>query len=79
MGELDASPDNAEYVALFRDATEIILRDMPEIQLVIDGHINAMNTTYWTGWPTSQTADLRSERIWAEFYHAIIRLQPSGG
>ena len=52
---------------------------MPEIQLVIDGHINAMNTTYWTGWPTSQTADLRSERIWAEFYHAIIRLQPAGG
>lgn len=78
MGAMDASPDNAEYVDLFRKATEIILRDMPEIQLVIDGHINAMNTTYWTGWPTSQTLDLRSERIWAEFYHAIIRLQPTG-
>ena len=79
MGTLEASPDNAEYIEHFRKATEIILRDMPEIQLVIDGHINAMNTTYWTGWPTSQTSDLRSERIWAEFYHAIIRLQPAGG
>lgn len=77
MSEIDGSPDNSEYVNLFRQATEIILRDMPEIQLVIDGHVNAMNTTYWTGWPTSQTSDLRSERIWAEFYLAIIRLQPT--
>ena len=77
MRAMDASPDNAAYVELFRSATEIILRDMPEIQLVIDGHINAMNTTYWTGWPTAETSDLRSERIWAEFYLAIIRLQPT--
>ena len=77
MRAMDASPDNAAYVDLFRRATEIILRDMPEIQLVIDGHINAMNTTYWTGWPTRETSDLRSERIWAEFYLAIIRLQPT--
>ena len=78
MGAMLASPDDPEYVELFRQATEIILRDMPEIQLAEDGIINAMNTTYWTGWPTAETSDFPSHRVWAAFYQAIIRLQPTG-
>ena len=78
MGAMEASIDDPEYIELFRQATEIILRDMPEIQLVEDGHINASNTTYWTGWPSRATSDYSSHRLWAHWYLGIIRLQPTG-
>lgn len=42
--------------AIFRNAMEIWLPDLPDIQLVQNFHRIPMNTTYWTNWPTADNA-----------------------
>ena len=37
---------------LYRQAMEIWLPELPDIQLTEFYHRIPMNTTYWTGWPT---------------------------
>ena len=46
--------DEEKMFALFRDAMEIWLPELPSIQLFDWMHNMAMGTTYWDCWPTSE-------------------------
>ena len=47
------SPADADYMALVKAATAIVMRDMPQVSLTEEMHVLTMNTTYWTGWPSA--------------------------
>jgi peptide/nickel transport system substrate-binding protein len=46
--------DQAKLKTLFRQAMQIWLPNLPDIQLVQNMGNILMNTTYWTGWPSDQ-------------------------
>ncbi len=54
MGSMIPSADDPKYMQLVRQATEIFLRDMIEINFGSEYQVVPMNTTYWTGWPNCQ-------------------------
>jgi hypothetical protein len=53
MEQMQPSPEDAAYLDLVKQATEIFVRDLPEIPLFEETQTLAFNTTYWTGWPSA--------------------------
>ena len=53
-GGAPAFAKDAEYMALVKAATAIILRDVPQVTLTEEIHALTFNTTYWTGYPSAQ-------------------------
>ncbi len=47
---MQPSATDPTYVGLARQATDIFLRDVPEITLAEERHVVTFNNTYWTGW-----------------------------
>ncbi len=48
--------DGDKLETLWREAMEIWLKELPDVQLVEWYHRIPMNTTYWKGWPTAENA-----------------------
>lgn len=71
------SPDDADYAALVRQATEIVARDLPEIALFEEIQTQPFNTTYWTGFPSSADPYVAQPLPWEGFALVIHRLQPT--
>ncbi len=71
------SPDDeAKVQELFNGAMAIWYRELPEIPLVQWFHRIAMNTTYWTGWPTED--DPYNTAYWhLTFPITLWNLQPT--
>jgi peptide/nickel transport system substrate-binding protein len=46
--------DMARLLALFRQAMEIWIPELPDIPLTHFYHRIPMNTTYWRNWPTAE-------------------------
>ncbi|MBS7706914.1 ABC transporter substrate-binding protein [Chelatococcus asaccharovorans] len=70
------SPKDADYVALAKQATAIIARDLPEIALFEEIQTQPFNTTYWTGFPSSKDPYVAQPLPWEGFALVIHRLQP---
>ncbi|CAH1648197.1 MULTISPECIES: ABC transporter substrate-binding protein [unclassified Chelatococcus] len=70
------SPKDADYVALAKQATAIIARDLPEIALFEEIQTQPFNTTYWTGFPSSAQPYVAQPLPWEGFALVIHRLQP---
>jgi len=47
--------DKARMLPLFRQAMEIWIPELPDVQLVQNFHRIPWNTTYWKNWPTRIT------------------------
>ena len=77
MESMQPSPQNAEYVALVKQATETFARDLPEIALFEEIQTQPFNTTYWTGFPSSTNAYVAQPLPWEGFALVIHRLQPT--
>ena len=58
MGQLD--PQDPRTVALFRQAMEIWLREMPSVPLIQWFHRIPHNQTYWTNWPSAANPYMNS-------------------
>lgn len=71
------SPDDPEYLELARQATEIYLRDLPDISFGAEVQNFMMNTTYWTGWPSADNPYTHPVVPWDGFNLAINNLQPA--
>jgi peptide/nickel transport system substrate-binding protein len=56
VDEMYATPmeDTVKLQELYREAMEIWLPNLPDIQLVQNIHNIVMNTTYWTNWPSDE-------------------------
>ncbi|MCX7323433.1 MAG: ABC transporter substrate-binding protein [Hyphomicrobiales bacterium] len=76
MEAMRPSPTNAAYVDLVRQATAIVMRDMPQISLTEEVHTMAMNSTHWTGWPTAADPYVAPFVPWDGYALIVHRLRP---
>ena len=70
------SPTDPAYMALVREATGIVLRDMPQVSLTEEMHPITFNTTYWTGWPSAADPYAAPFQAWEGFALIVHRLRP---
>lgn len=68
------SADNAEYMELARQATEIYLRDLPDITFGAEVQNFVFNRTYWTGWPSAEDPYMHPIPAWDGFARVIHSL-----
>lgn len=78
MEAMQPSPDNPEYIELFRQAADIWLRDLPEIVLAEERHVWTYNARCWTGWPSADDPYIAPYDLWGAFMLAILKLEPTG-
>jgi len=64
-----------EYMKLVREATRIVLTDMPQLTLVEELHTLVFNSTYWTGWPSAQDPYIAPYVPWEGFNLVIQHLK----
>ena len=77
MGQVD--PDDPQSVALFRQAMEIWLRELPSIPLVQWYHRVPHNQTYWTGWPSAEDPYINTAYWHRTFLMVLLKLRPAQG
>ncbi len=77
MEALQPSPDDAEYMDLVRQASEIFVAELPEISLAEELHTLVFNTTYWTGYPNADDPYIAPYLPWAGFQKVILNLEPT--
>lgn len=71
------SPDDPAYVELVHKASDIFLRDLPELVFAEEFHVVTFNTTYWTGYPSAKDPYVAPYPPWEGFAMVIHRLQPT--
>lgn len=79
MDGMQPSPTDPTYVALARQATGIVLRDVVEIELAEQRHVVTFNNTYWTGWMNAADPYAAPYSLWAATELAFLRVQPGSG
>jgi len=75
MGQVD--PQAPETLALFRQALEIWLRDLPSIPLVQWYHRIPHNQTYWTNWPSEENPYIHTAYWHRTFLLVLLGLRPA--
>jgi len=75
MEAVSPSPEDANYMALVREATQIYLQDMPQVTLAEEQHVVTFNTTYWSGYPSAQDPYVAPYLPWEGFARVIHRLK----
>jgi len=70
------SPGDPAYMALVRQATEILMRDTPQVALVEEFQTVTFNTTYWTGWPSAADPYVAPYQAWEGFALVVQHLKP---
>lgn len=78
MESMSPSADDPKYVELFRQATAIWLRDLPEVVISEERHVWTYSTRCWTGWPSAESPYIAPYDVWGAFLLAIVRLEPTG-
>jgi peptide/nickel transport system substrate-binding protein len=69
--------DKKKLLELFRQAMEIWLPNLPDVQLIHNYHTIARNETYWGGWPTEQDPYV-NEASWHLTWQLVLnKLQPT--
>lgn len=79
LNRMEASVPSATdpaYMAMVREATSIVLRDVPQVSLTEEMHPITFNTQYWTGWPSAADPYVAPFVPWEGFALIIHRLQP---
>ncbi len=79
MDGMQPSPTDPTYVGLARQATDIVLRDVVEIELAEQLHVVTFNNTYWTGWMNAADPYAAPYSLWAATELAFLRVQPGPG
>jgi peptide/nickel transport system substrate-binding protein len=69
--------DISGLTSLFRQAMEIWLPELPDIQLVQYYQNNALGTTYWTGWPSNEDNYIPEHSDAKTWMLVLNRLQPT--
>ena len=59
-------------------ALEIIMRDLPEIDILEELHVITFNQTYWTGWPSAEDPYAAPYPPFDSFNLIIHNLKPAG-
>ncbi len=72
-----SSEDKARLIELFRQAMEIWLPELPDVQITEWYHRIPMNTTYWKGWPTRDDPYVNGAFWHLTFPLILMRLEPT--
>ena len=68
VDEMGATPpDDPKNIDLFRQAVEILFKDMPTIPMVQAPALVPFSSTYWTGWPSAENPWNMPVSWWATF------------
>lgn len=70
------SPTDAGYMELVREATRIVLRDVPQVTLTEEIHPITFNTQHWVGWPSAAEPYAAPFVPWEGFALILHRLRP---
>lgn len=76
IGQL--APGDPRIDGLFRQALEILLRELPVLPLSQRPTPVVMNHTYWENWPTAANNYTQPPPWWMNFHQVISRLRPAG-
>lgn len=68
-------PDSEAAEVGYRQALEVLMRDVPTMPVVQTAQLMAWNETYWTGFPTEDNTYIQPFSWWATFYHAVLNLE----
>lgn len=79
MDAMIPSPADPTYVALANQATDLFLRDVPEITLADHRSGVTFNTTYWRGWMSASDPYAAPSSLWAGMELALLKVQPAPG
>ncbi len=69
--------DQAKLKDLYHQAMAIWLPNLPDIQLVEDIHNIALNTTYWTGWPSNEDNYVNEHSYSLTWNLVLMHLKPA--
>ena len=73
-----ADPDpNSAYMKDAAAALDIILRDLPQIDMLEELHVVTFNDTYWTGWPGAADPYVAPYTPWEAFNLVVHNLKPA--
>lgn len=68
VDEMGATPpDDPKNIDLFRQAVEVLFKDMPTIPMVQAPALVPFSSTYWTGWPSAENPWNMPVSWWATF------------
>jgi peptide/nickel transport system substrate-binding protein len=70
------SAQDAEYMKLVKEATRIVLTELPQLTLAEEVQVVVFNTSYWTGYPTAQDPYIAAALPWEGFNQVLLRLKP---
>jgi len=78
MEVISANPDpKSAYMLDAAAALDIVLRDLPQIEILEELHVVTFNDTYWTGWPTAADPYVAPYTPWEAFNLVIHHLKPA--
>jgi peptide/nickel transport system substrate-binding protein len=77
MEAVPGSPDDKQYMSLAEQATDIYLRDMPEIMLLEELWVTTFNQTYWTGWPNQHDPYVAPYPCWEAWNLVVHKIKPA--
>ncbi len=69
--------DDPRGVELGRQFAQMMVREMPIIPLMAYSAFTAMDTTYWTGYPTLEDPYTNPVPNWANTKYMMVRLKPA--
>ncbi len=71
-------PGDPGLKALFRQALEIRLRDLPIIAMAQQIRVVPYSTKYWTNWPTQKQDYIHPPNWWMTFLIPVLNIKPAG-
>lgn len=77
MEAMKPDPKDDKYMSLVEQAIRIYLEDMPDITLAQELWVVTHNTTYWTGWPSSEDPYVAPYPCWDDIYMVMFKLKPT--
>jgi len=69
------SPQDPEYMKLVKDATRIVLTELPQLTLAEEVQVVVFNSNYWTGYPSAQAPYIAAPLPWEGFNQVLMRLK----
>lgn len=68
--------DDPSVVEIGRDYAKLMVREMPIIPLMAYNVFTSMDTTYWTGFPSSEAPFANPVPNWGNSRYMLVRLKP---
>ncbi len=69
--------DDPKGVEIGKEYVKLMVREMPIIPLMAYNVFTAMDTTYWTGWPTAENPYANPVTNWGNSRYMFVKIKPA--